>query len=69
VCHVGGVIFSVLAIGRKFRWFKLGRGDGILMTLKIRNIPSFGGEVTPEDPCRKTLWHVKDSASVKEIFC
>jgi hypothetical protein len=36
---------SVLAIGRKVRWFKPSRGDGFLKAIKIRSTPSFGGEV------------------------
>jgi hypothetical protein len=34
---------SVFAIGPKVRGFKLGRDDGFLRVIKIRNTPSFGG--------------------------
>jgi hypothetical protein len=57
--HLGGVMVSVLAIRPKVRGFKLGRGDGFLMAIKIRSTSSFGVEVKPEAPCSKILRHVK----------
>jgi hypothetical protein len=29
-----------------------------LRAIKIRSAPSFGGEIKPEAPCCKILWHV-----------
>jgi hypothetical protein len=52
---------SVIATGPKGRGFKPGRDDGLLRAIKIRSTSSFGWEVKPEVPCRKTLRHVKDS--------
>jgi hypothetical protein len=57
--RLGVVIDSVLAIGTKVRGFKLVCGDGFLTTIKIRSTASFGGEVRPSVPCRKTLQYVK----------
>jgi hypothetical protein len=34
--------------------------NGFLRAIKIYSIPSFGGEVKPEAPCRKILRHVKE---------
>jgi hypothetical protein len=48
-------VVSVLVTGPKGRGFKPGRGD---KALKIRSTSSFGWEVKPEVPCRKTLRHV-----------
>jgi hypothetical protein len=59
-CHLGGVVVSVLATGPKGRGCKPGRGDGLLRVIKTRSTPSFGWEVKPEVPCRKTLRYVKD---------
>jgi hypothetical protein len=59
VSRLGGVVVSVLATGLKGRGIKPGRGDGFLMTIKIRSTPSFGWEVQRETPCRKILQHVK----------
>jgi hypothetical protein len=55
-----GVMVSVFAIGPKVRRFKPCRGDGFLRAIKIRSIPFFGGEITPEAPCRKILQCVKN---------
>jgi hypothetical protein len=35
-----------------------------LREIKIRSMPSFGGEVKLSDPCRKILWHVKEPFKV-----
>jgi hypothetical protein len=48
---------SVLAIGPNVEGFKPG---GVT--------PSFGGEVKPEAPCHKILWHVKDLYKVRKGY-
>jgi hypothetical protein len=58
--RLGGVMVSVIAIGLKVREFNPGRGDECLRAETIRSVPSFGGEVKPETPC-KILLHVKES--------
>jgi hypothetical protein len=55
-----------LVIELNVRGFKPGRGQWILMTIKIRSTTFFGGEVKPSVPCRKILRNVKDPYSVKE---
>jgi hypothetical protein len=35
--------------------------DGFLRAIKIRSTTSFGGNVTPSVPCRKSLQHVKET--------
>jgi hypothetical protein len=55
---------SVLTIRPNFHGFKLGRGDDILKSIKIRSTPSFGGEVNLSAPCRKILRQVKDKFEV-----
>jgi hypothetical protein len=52
--------WSVLATGPMVHGFKPGRGDAFLRSIKIRNTPSFGWEVTPEIPSRNILRHVKN---------
>jgi hypothetical protein len=56
---------SVLAIGPKFRGLKPGRGDRILRAIKIRNTPSFGGQLKPPSPSRKLLRHVENHFEVR----
>jgi hypothetical protein len=56
----GGVMVSVLVIGRKVLEFKPSRLRWILRVIKIFSTPSFGGEVKPSAPCRKILWHAKE---------
>jgi hypothetical protein len=58
-------VVSMIATGPKGRGFKPGRGDGFL---KIRSTPSFGCEIKPEVPCRKTLRHVRDTEYAKFSF-
>jgi hypothetical protein len=58
--RLGGVVVSVLATGPKYRRFKPGRGNGFLRAIKISSTPSFGGEVKPQIPYRKSLRHFKD---------
>jgi hypothetical protein len=53
----GGLVVSVLDIGPNVCGFKPGRGRWILKAIKIRSTSSFGGEVKPSAPCRKTLRH------------
>jgi hypothetical protein len=60
----GGVVVNVPAIGLKSRGFKPGRGYTFLKAIKLRNTPSFGGEVKPSAPYRKILQHVKDPCGV-----
>jgi len=57
-------MISVIAIGLKLRGFKPVRGDGFLRAMKMRNTPSFRGEVKLSAACRKVLQHVKDSFEV-----
>jgi hypothetical protein len=60
--RLGGVMVSVLAIGRKVRGFKSGRDNGFLTVIKIRNALSFGGGggwIKQLVRCRKILRHVK----------
>jgi hypothetical protein len=57
--HLTGVMISMFAIGPKVCGFKPNRGDGFLRVIKIRNAPSFRGEVQPEAPHLKILQHVK----------
>jgi hypothetical protein len=47
----------MLAIGHKVHGFKPSRGDRFLKAIKICSTPSLGGEVKPEAPCCKILWH------------
>jgi hypothetical protein len=49
---------SVLAIRPKVYGFKLGQGSGFLRAIKVRSQTSFGGDVKPEAPCCKIIWHV-----------
>jgi hypothetical protein len=53
-------VLSVLATGPKGRGFEPGQGDGFVRAVKVRSTPSFGWEVKPEVPRRKTLRQVKD---------
>jgi hypothetical protein len=50
---------SVLAIRPKVCGLKPGQGNGFLRVIKVCSTPSFRGEVKPEAPCRKVLWHEK----------
>jgi hypothetical protein len=34
-------------------------GDGLLSAIRIRNTPSFGGEIKPQAPFRKSSQHVE----------
>jgi hypothetical protein len=53
----------VLAIGRKVRGFRPGRGRWIFNSDKNPySTPFVRGEVKPSAPCRKILWHVKEPA-------
>jgi hypothetical protein len=54
---------SVLVIVPSFRGFKLGRSDGYLRAIKIRNTSSFGGEVKLSAPYCKVLLLVKITSS------
>jgi hypothetical protein len=54
-------VVSMLATVHKGRAFKHGRGEGLLMAIKIRSTPSFGWEVKPDAPCRKILWLGKET--------
>jgi hypothetical protein len=54
----------LLAIRLKVRGFKPGRGDGFLRAIQLYSTPFFGGEVKPEAPRRKILWHVKNYLQV-----
>jgi hypothetical protein len=67
-CRLGGVMISMLGIGTKVCGFKPGRGDKLLKAIKIRSIPSFGGEVNTETPRRKILWYVKISCKYKQKY-
>jgi hypothetical protein len=73
--RLSGVIVSVLTIGPKVHRFKPGRGNAFLRAIKIRTMSSFGGEVKPSAPCRKTLQYVKKSlrgmntSKAKVIIC
>jgi hypothetical protein len=58
------IMVSVLATGSKVPEFKPGRSDVLLMAIKIFSKPIFEEEVKPEDPCRKTLRHVKYQSRV-----
>jgi hypothetical protein len=60
--RLGGVKFSVLAIGTKVRGFKPGRGHGFLRAVKIRSTASFGGVAKPWALCFNILRHVKTPA-------
>jgi hypothetical protein len=51
---------SVLAVGCKVHRLKPRQGHGLLKVIKIHCTPSFGGEVKPEAPCCKILWHLKE---------
>jgi hypothetical protein len=59
LCHLGGVVVSLLATGPKDNGFKRGWGNGLLRVIKICSTPSFGWGIKPEAPCHKTLQHVK----------
>jgi hypothetical protein len=61
---LGGVMFSVVAIGPKVRGFKTGRGNGFLRAIEIHSTHSFVEEVKPLAPTRKILRHVKDHFEV-----
>jgi hypothetical protein len=65
-CEValGGLVVSVLAIGRKFRRFKPGRERWNFRGYKIRSTTSFGCEMKTSTPC-KILRHVKEPYSMK----
>jgi hypothetical protein len=62
-------MISVLPTGPKVHAFKRSQGDGFLRAIKIRNTPSFGGEVKPDAPCRKMLWHVRKSLASMNKNC
>jgi hypothetical protein len=66
--HLSGVMVSVLAIRLKICGFKPGLGNGFLRAIKSRTAPSFGGEVKPEAPCRKILWHVKITCKYEQKY-
>jgi hypothetical protein len=50
---LGDLVVNVLAIESQTRAFKRGREQWILTAIKIRSMPSFGGKVKPEAPCKK----------------
>jgi hypothetical protein len=58
----------MLAIGPKFAGPNPAEDFGFLRAIKIRSTTSFGGKVKPAVPYRKTLRHVKDPYSMKEIL-
>jgi hypothetical protein len=60
VRRVGGVVFSVLAIGTIGCGFEPGQVGGFLRAIKVRSTPFFGWEVKPDVPCRKILRRVTD---------
>jgi hypothetical protein len=60
ICHLGGVVVSVLVPEPKGRGFKPSRGDGFVRAIKTYSILSFGWEVKLEAPYRKILRHFKD---------
>jgi hypothetical protein len=60
----GSVMVRVLATGPKVLGFKPSQGDGFLKVTKIRSTPSFRGELWPEAPCCKILWHTKNHLQV-----
>jgi hypothetical protein len=45
---------SMLAFGIRVRGFEPGRSRRIFQDEKILSMPSFGGEVKPSDPCRRS---------------
>jgi hypothetical protein len=57
---LGGVMVIVLAIGPKVRCSNPTESDRLLRAIKISRTTSFGGEVGPSAPCRKSLRHVKE---------
>jgi hypothetical protein len=59
---------SVFAIGPNVREFKAGQGDGCLRAIKISRTPFFGGDVRPEAPCRKILWHVENHFEYEQRY-
>jgi hypothetical protein len=59
IVALGDLVVSVLPFGPKVRGCPA-EDCGFLMAIKIRSTNSFGGEVKPSVPCRKTLRHVKD---------
>jgi hypothetical protein len=50
----------VFAVGQNVRGSNPDESDGFLKAIKIRRTTSFGWEVKPSVPRRKTLRHVKD---------
>jgi hypothetical protein len=56
---ISGLVVTVLPIGPKVRGFKSDRGQWIFKSDKIRNTPSFVGDVKPSALCLKALRHVK----------
>jgi hypothetical protein len=42
ICHLGGVVVSVLATGPKGCGFEPGKGDGFLRAIKTHSTPSDG---------------------------
>jgi hypothetical protein len=58
----GALVDSVFTIGPNPRFAGLNpaEGDGFLRAIKIRSMPSFGGEVKPSAPCCNILRHDKE---------
>jgi hypothetical protein len=59
---------SLLVIGPNVHGLKPGRDDRFLRSIKIRSIPSFGGELKSEVPCRKILGHVKITCKYEQKY-
>jgi hypothetical protein len=51
---------SVLATELKVYRFKPNRGNAFLRAIRIRSMPSFGGEIKPYAPCCKTYGMLKN---------
>jgi hypothetical protein len=58
----------MLAIGPKVHKFKPGQSNGFLRAIKIHSLPSFEGELQPEAPCLKILWHVKITCKYEQKY-
>jgi hypothetical protein len=54
------IVVAHLSLDPRFAGSDPAEEDGFLKTNKIRSTTSFGGEVKPLVPCRKTLRHVKN---------
>jgi hypothetical protein len=61
-----GLVVVCLPSDAGFAGSNLAEDNGFLMAIKIRSTTSFGGEVKPSAPCRKSLRCVKEPASMKD---